>query len=299
MKTLVLAGVAVALGLAALGAVDHISASQPAAEIMFVRDNAAHGGDIFVAARDASRERLLVANAGAPTASHDGRRIAFARDGYVWTARRDGSAQRRLVRGSSPAIAADGSVWFTRYVERHVASREGNEYGDDWAVALFRSSSGRISLVAGKPAYKGVCIGSPVLSPNEQLVAYTNAYDECVNGLYWRVGVVGRDGAQTTLGIPNNAHSPSWSPDGTRLLYVTVDDYGDRNGVSVARVDGSGARGILNRLAWGPTWSPDGKWIAMNFSKDIWLMRPDGSDLHRLDKPGTREHSPAWLPPTP
>lgn len=284
------------LAVTAVGALGHLRGNETAAEIMFVRGDA-RGDDIFVAARDGTHERLLVADASAPTASHDGRRIAFVRDGYVWTARRDGSGQRRVVRGSSPAVGNDGSVWFTRYVERPVAGREGNEYGHDWSIALFRSSGSRISMLAGKPAYKGVCIGSPVLSPNEQLVAFTNADDECVNGVYWRVSVVGRSGAQTALGIPNNARSPSWSPDGERIVYVTVDDYGDMNGVSVARVDGSGARRIFGRLAWGPRWSPDGKWIAMNFSKDIWLMRPDGSELHRLDKPGTREHSPAWLPP--
>jgi TolB protein len=52
-----------------------------------------------------------------------------------------------------------------------------------------------------------------------------------------------------------------------------------------------------------PEWSPDGEWLAFSASKerfsesqDIYLMRPDGSDLTQLTRTQDDEESPAWSP---
>jgi Tol biopolymer transport system component len=61
-------------------------------------------------------------------------------------------------------------------------------------------------------------------------------------------------------------HHPDWSPDGTRLLYVT--DEADRTSdIWVAGLDGSGARKVVDcvapcSFAEDPTWSPDGSKLA-------------------------------------
>jgi Tol biopolymer transport system component len=42
-----------------------------------------------------------------------------------------------------------------------------------------------------------------------------------------------------------------------------------------------------------PSWSPQGQWIAINASGQIWLIRPDGSGRHAL---GVRGFTTSWSP---
>ena len=51
-----------------------------------------------------------------------------------------------------------------------------------------------------------------------------------------------------------------------------------------------------------PSWSPDGSWIAYvrrtpgTAVREIWLMRPDGSQRHPVTSQGGRAFTPAWSP---
>jgi Tol biopolymer transport system component len=103
---------------------------------------------------------------------------------------------------------------------------------------------------------------------------------------------------------------PTWAPDGHRIAFRGYE------GIAVMTDDGSGVTTILRRdfrddtwaasgLGVGrPAWSPDGAWIAFEHLGDgdispatIFLMRPDGSEVHRLtNRPGRREaqSDPSW-----
>jgi TolB protein len=62
-------------------------------------------------------------------------------------------------------------------------------------------------------------------------------------------------------------------------------------------VDGSAPTDVTSTPGdeWSPAWSPDGRWIAFFSDRSdagsIWLMRPDGSDAHRVI--GGAEY-PSW-----
>jgi len=90
------------------------------------------------------------------------------------------------------------------------------------------------------------------------------------------------------LGKGNNA--PSWSPDGTRLVYLNNIE-GDP--LFVADRTGADARQILapdERVPHNhnPVWSPDGMWIYFvrgldpTDEMDVWRIRPSGESLERL-----------------
>jgi Tol biopolymer transport system component len=66
--------------------------------------------------------------------------------------------------------------------------------------------------------------------------------------------------------------SPSWSPDGRRLAFVS-----DQR-VVVARADGTKRR-VIAGFSGPPSWSPDGKRIALG---EMHTVKPNGKGLRRL-----------------
>ncbi len=85
-------------------------------------------------------------------------------------------------------------------------------------------------------------------------------------------------------GTPNGAFdsSPSWSADGTRLVFATKRH--DHSSISVINVDGSHRR-LLATHASAPAWSPDGKTIAYRTPCGIKIVTPGGKDLTRQIRP--------------
>lgn len=103
--------------------------------------------------------------------------------------------------------------------------------------------------------------------------------------------------------------SPSWSPDGTKVLFMeytnlteNVEDW--KTDLYVIDID----RGGLTQLTdtpddteWAPAWSPDGSMIAYDFTKDgfrgdIWVMNADGSNKKRLTRHLGNDTRPVWSP---
>ena len=98
---------------------------------------------------------------------------------------------------------------------------------------------------------------------------------------------------------PNFDYQPRWSPDGQRLVYVSVRE--NRQVIITMRADGTEptqltANGVQNSE---PAWSPDGRRIAFRSERsgtpDIYVMNADGSDQRPLTS-GIRAVSPAWSP---
>jgi TolB protein len=96
---------------------------------------------------------------------------------------------------------------------------------------------------------------------------------------------------------------PSWSPDGSRLVYIVsrAGDPGASGVFWVMNADGSGKKRLtkVSAGAADPAWSPDGRQIA--FSGDgICVINVDGSGLRRVTRPSggkaPGESQPAWAP---
>jgi Tol biopolymer transport system component len=141
-----------------------------------------------------------------------------------------------------------------------------------------------------------VLVGEPIdLADLEGRIVFDDFEDVFtmnVDGTEWR----------TIAGLPGAEFDGAWSPDGRQVVYrdsrrgINEDDE-----IYIVDADGANPRNLTEHPAndWGPDWSPDGAWIAFNSDRDGvlagYLVRPDGSDLRRIDVDGWFEY-PSFSP---
>jgi TolB protein len=128
-------------------------------------------------------------------------------------------------------------------------------------------------------------------------IAYVNR-----RGQNFRLIVADSDGYNEQVVLAQNEPimSPSWSPDGSHLAYVSFE-----TGHAVVFVQSlyTNQRKVLADFRGSnsaPAWSPDGKQMAIVLTRDgssqIYLVRPDGSNLRRITFSGAIDTEPHFSP---
>ena len=134
-------------------------------------------------------------------------------------------------------------------------------------------------------------------APTTQLIAYTHhrgSYPLQINEV-WVMNADGTDHKQLT----DNGFRPTWSPDGTRIVYeakhgILAGPRSQPPQVWVMNADGTDQKQLTDDGGYVPAWSPDGTRIAYN-SFGVWVMNADGTDQKQLTEGGFG-HSPVWSP---
>lgn len=200
----------------------------------------------------------------------------------------DGSGIRDLkVQGNEPALSPDGS----RIVFSHA---RGNDYPQIFVVNADGKELKQLTSFTDR------VVADPTWSPDGKKIAFE----------VFRTPQPRRDPdlylmdahGSTPVKIVEGGATPSFSPDGTRLVFVSRRD-GNFEIYSV-KSDGSDVRRLTNHPAEdsNPSWSPDGATIAFVSDREgerhaIYVMNPDGSELQRLAFSKRQEFCfPAWTP---
>ena len=195
----------------------------------------------------------------------------------------------RIHNGNFPAFSSDGS--------KFVVGIERNGPNDEALEIAQPDGTGRKTLF-----YKeGFSAFTPAWSPDGNQIAFSV-------GHYFRpaghpksdVGLINADGSgfRVLTNDESNNGFPTWSPDGKRIAYKK-----DEHLVILTLADGQ----VRNLTEPGPQhdnfpqWSPKGDWIAFTSDRAsdedfrIYLVRPDGRELHELTHSPGDGHS-AWSP---
>lgn len=204
--------------------------------------------------------------------------IAFGRydaafgDTVIHIARPDGSGMRVLLPGPNecPQFSPDG---------QRLSLGFGTVNVDGTDRRIFTSPVPNVTL------------GCSTWSPDGARLAVEGFSDAntSLNGIFLADA---RDGTGvtrlTTNGGGGNDVPGDWSPDGRHVAFVRGIAGQETGTIWIADVADGSAREVspLPVAIW-VSWSPDGQWLVASEQRRFVIMRPDGSEIRRIDIPAT------------
>jgi hypothetical protein len=149
--------------------------------------------------------------------------------------------------------------------------------------------------------------GDIAWSPDETWLMFTGRSGGVDAQNIYKVQPDGSGLVQLTFGESGYNDSPSWSPDGSQIAYISYEEYDKPGEMWLMDADGLNVRSAVSMTKGhvAPAWSPDGSMIAVpgyvNYDTEegygLWMVSGDGSDAWQI--PGAEDWwcgDVAWSP---
>jgi Tol biopolymer transport system component len=272
-------------------------------------------GNIYAMNPDGTNQRQVTSDSGVQahsTLTPDGKTVVFSQ-----VSQDDSSIMSVPIEGGEPTVLNQGTKWsLVPHVSpdgtRIAFTSDADGNYEIYTMAIDGSDVRQLTFTDPPTQHVG-----PKYSPDGTLLLYATDQDEADPKNQQDIWTMPSDGGPrmrltTTI---NDRESRGWSPDGKRIVTQTVQDGVGQ--LMVLNADGSGLTqitnfptdtpvfkpgGIFPEMAGAvtPAWSPDGDWIAFASNHegnyDIYLIRPDGSELTRITESPEQELSVGWGP---
>ncbi|NNE69190.1 MAG: hypothetical protein HKN29_02375 [Rhodothermales bacterium] len=212
------------------------------------------------------------------------RTVVFLKDGVYETPVENGAFG-----ASTGGFSPDGTRFlYSRRSERAVSD-----------VMMLDLTTGEATQLTNTGDYNA----APVFTPDGGSMVHCRQHTETRDGEEVRNGDIFRTDLETGE-ITRLTTAPEFdclahvSPAGDEVAYHSCGEGGCR--IRVVGIDGTGDRLLLDVEGSWPRWSPDGAWIAftgtIDGNTDIWIVRPDGTELRAVTTGPGRDEVAAWRP---
>jgi len=293
-KRLVGSIVSVALVLIGITGVPAAKAAYPGfnGKIAFV-SAAGTGFGIFTVNVDGTQRTQLTESGDVtaePAWSPDGMKIAYANRSFapgIWTMNADGTDKHRLNEdGDDPTWSPDG---------KQIAFIAGAFQAQNIYI-MNADGTGRHRLTIG-----GNDAG-PAWSPNGLFIAYSHANDPSLPTDIYSISVNGPSRPRNLTQSYVGQVQPNWSPDGTKIAFISLRDTG--NELYVMSSDGDAQTRLTETpidYELHPAWSPDGNRILVSIyltgaHQQLYSLSTDGSQISRVTHDDFNDSEADWQP---
>ena len=216
--------------------------------------------------------------------------------------------------GAAYVFARSGTSWFEQAKLTATDKSGSDHFGTSVSISggtVIAGASGdkvdveRLSHERAGAAYvftgfEGV--GDESVTGSQSKIAFTSTEYDTTPAGNTQIYVMDFDGSnpQKVSSSPGNNTNPSWSPNGSKIAFVSDRDGNpeiyimDANGANVVRLTNDSAEDRF------PAFSPDGNRIAFASTRDgnieIYAMDVNGSNLTRLTSEPEEDNMPMWSP---
>ncbi len=238
---------------------------------------------------------LLIAKTPTSVADTAGK-IVFSHRNELWTMNADGTNQHALgIEGGQPSWSPDGSQIVFTVFHRGDKAQGKNRFTETFIINA--DGSGQRLLISTQHLEERVD-SLPVWSPNGSRIAfYSNrpGRDDI-----FVIDMSGENLTNLTQSPEIHERAPSWSPDGTHILYSSWDDH-----FHTLRLTDGHQRQVTQDEGdrRNHDWSPDGKQIAFagdvrgeRDNLDIYIMDIETGVERQLTIHPEADLRPAWSP---